>query len=294
MLLDIEGLTVELPGADARRPVLDEVDLRVAAGEVVGLVGESGSGKSTTARAVLRLLPEGARARGRVAVAGTDVLAAGPGELTELRARRVAMVFQDPRAVLNPVRRIGDFLTERMVLALGAPREQARARALELLAEVGLSRPAERIRQYPHELSGGMLQRVVLAAALATEPELLLADEATSALDVTTQAEVLSVLRDLRERRGMGVLFITHDLHLAAAYCHRVSVMYAGRVVEDRPAAELFTDPRHPYTRGLLACTPGLDSDRAPRPVPGAPPSLSTAFPGCPFAPRCAEADDAC
>ncbi|WP_017592069.1 ABC transporter ATP-binding protein [Nocardiopsis potens] len=294
MLLDIEGLTVELPGADARRPVLDGVDLRVAAGEVVGLVGESGSGKSTTARAALRLLPEGAAARGRVSVAGTDVLAAGPGELTELRARRVAMVFQDPRAVLNPVRRIGDFLTERMVLALGTPREQARARALELLAEVGLGRPAERIRQYPHELSGGMLQRVVLAAALATEPELLLADEATSALDVTTQAEVLAVLRDLRERRGTGVLFITHDLHLAAAYCHRVSVMYAGRVVEDRPAAELFTDPRHPYTRALLDCTPGLDSDRAPRPVPGAPPSLATAFPGCPFAPRCPEAEDAC
>ncbi|MEU3229115.1 ABC transporter ATP-binding protein [Nocardiopsis alba] len=294
MLLDIENLTVALPGAETRRPVLDEVALTVEPGEVVGLVGESGSGKSTTARAVLRLLPEGASVRGRASVGGTDVLAASPAELTELRSRRVSMVFQDPRSVLNPVRRVGDFLTERLILALGTPKAEARAKALDLMTEVGLNRPEERFRQYPHEMSGGMLQRVVLAAALATEPELLLADEATSALDATTQAEVLSVLRDLRESRGMGVLFITHDLHLAAAYCHRVHVMYAGRVVESREASALFADPRHPYTRGLIACNPGLDSDLAPEPIPGSPPSLSTAFDGCPFAPRCPEAIDAC
>lgn len=294
MLLDIENLTVTLPGAETRRPVLDEVGLTVRPGEVVGLVGESGSGKSTTARAVLRLLPEGAAVDGRARVGRTDVLSAAPAELTELRSRRVSMVFQDPRSVLNPVRRVGDFLTERLVLALGTPKAEARARALDLMAEVGLNRPEERFRQFPHEMSGGMLQRVVLAAALATEPELLLADEATSALDATTQAEVLSVLRDLRETRGMGVLFITHDLHLAAAYCHRVHVMYAGRVVESREASALFADPRHPYTRGLIACNPGLDSDLAPEPIPGAPPSLSTAFTGCPFAPRCADATQVC
>ncbi|GAB2488457.1 ABC transporter ATP-binding protein [Nocardiopsis aegyptia] len=294
MLLDIEDLTVDLHGADTRRPVLDQVSLTVAPGEVVGLVGESGSGKSTTARAALRLLPDGATATGRATVAGTDVLTAGPAALTDLRSRRVSMVFQDPRSVLNPVRRIGDFLTERLVLALGVPRARAMGRARALLGEVGLNRPEERLRQFPHELSGGMLQRVVLAAALATGPDLLLADEATSALDATTQAEVLSILRDLRRERDMGVLFITHDLHLAAAYCDRVYVMYAGRVVEERTAGALFADPRHPYTRGLLACAPGLDSDREPEPIPGAPPSLATAFTGCPFAPRCPEAEEAC
>ncbi|AFR09730.1 ABC transporter family protein [Nocardiopsis alba ATCC BAA-2165] len=274
MLLDIENLTVALPGAETRRPVLDEVALTVEPGEVVGLVGESGSGKSTTARAVLRLLPEGASVRGRASVGGTDVLAASPAELTELRSRRVSMVFQDPRSVLNPVRRVGDFLTERLILALGTPKAEARAKALDLMTEVGLNRPEERFRQYPHEMSGGMLQRVVLAAALATEPELLLADEATSALDATTQAEVLSVLRDLRESRGMGVLFITHDLHLAAAYCHRVHVMYAGRVVESREASALFADPRHPYTRGLIACKP---RSRSPARRPRCPPPSTAA-----------------
>jgi peptide/nickel transport system ATP-binding protein len=284
MLLTLDHLTVQLP--DTARPLLDDVSLHIAAGEVVGLVGESGSGKSTTAKAALGLLPGGATASGAVRVADADVLSLTGEELRHHRARTVAMVHQDPRAALNPVRRIGDFLRER-----GADR----TRAAQLLAAVGLSDPEHRLRQRPHELSGGMLQRVVIAGALATSPRLLLADEATSALDVTTQAEILALLRTLRAEHDAGMLFITHDLHLAAAYCDHVYVMYAGRIVEERTAHALFTAPAHPYTRGLLSCSPTLgEAPRSLRPIPGRPPSLSDAFPGCPFAPRCPDAEPTC
>ncbi|MEU7584361.1 ABC transporter ATP-binding protein [Streptomyces sp. NPDC041068] len=282
-LLSITDLTVHLPGA--ARPVLDSVSLHVGPGEVVGLVGESGSGKSTTAKAALGLLPPGATATGSVHVADTDVLALTGERLRAHRAGPVAMVHQDPRAALNPVRRIGDFLTER-----GA----TRSRAVELLEAVGLSSPERRLRQHPHELSGGMLQRVVIAGALAAEPRLLLADEATSALDVTTQAEILALLRTLRATRDLGLLLITHDLHLAAAYCDRVYVMYAGGVVEQRTAEALFTTPAHPYTRGLLACSPTLGESHPLTPIPGRPPSLSDSFKGCPFVSRCGEAEESC
>ncbi|NRQ31542.1 ABC transporter ATP-binding protein [Nonomuraea sp. NN258] len=291
MLLSVEGLTIEAGGS---RPILREVSLSVGQGEIVGLVGESGSGKSTIARSVLRLLPQHARVSGRVLVEGDDVLTMDPGALRNLRASRVSMIYQDPRSSLNPVRRIGDFLTERMVHTLGRSKAEARARALELLTAVGMREPELRLRQYPHELSGGMLQRVVIAAALAADPALLLADEATSALDVTTQAETLALLRKVQSERGLGMLFITHDLHLAAAFCDRVHVLYAGTVVESRPAKELFDDPRHPYTAGLLACTPDLADPRPIQPIPGRPPSLDDVFDGCPFAPRCPHAADVC
>ena len=291
MLLSVEDLTIEAGG---RRPILRDVSLSVGKGEVVGLVGESGSGKSTIARAVLRLLPQGATVSGRVLVSGADVLSMSPAALRDLRASQVSMIYQDPRSSLNPVRRIGDFLTERMVHTLGRPKAEARARALELLAAVGMRDPELCVRQYPHELSGGMLQRVVIAAALAADPALLLADEATSALDVTTQAETLALLRRVQAERELGMLFITHDLHLAAAYCDRVHVLYAGTVVESRPAKELFADPRHPYTAGLLACTPELADPRPIRPIPGRPPSLDDAFTGCPFAARCPHASAEC
>ncbi|UIX28776.1 ABC transporter ATP-binding protein [Streptomyces sp. GQFP] len=293
MLLDIENLTVQLPGA--ARPLLADISLTVRTGEVVGLVGESGSGKSTTAKAALRILPDEARASGRALVDGTDVLTMNGPRLREHRARTVAMVHQDPRSALNPVRRVGDFLVERLLATGQLDKRAARLRAVELLDAVGLPDPEQRIRQHPHEMSGGMLQRVVIAGALAAEPRLLLADEATSALDVTTQAEILALLRKLRAERDLGLLFITHDLHLAAAYCDRVYVMYAGRIVEEQQAGRLFTDARHPYTRGLLDCSPELgDTTRVLRPIPGKPPSLAEHFTGCPFAPRCPHAEPEC
>ncbi|GGO92060.1 ABC transporter ATP-binding protein [Wenjunlia tyrosinilytica] len=293
-MLHIENLTAELPSATTRRPVLRQVDLRVGTGEVVGLVGESGSGKSTTAKTILRMLPDGTRVRGAVRLEGQDILDMDGPRLRELRSRRVAMIHQDPRAALNPVRTIGDFLTERMVHTLGHSSRQAERQALALLTAVGITHPEQRLRQYPHELSGGMLQRVVIASALAAEPELLLADEATSALDVTTQAEILAILREHQRRRDLGLLFITHDLHLASAYCDRVYVMYAGQVVEQAPAHTLFSSPRHPYTAALLGCTPKLGDHTPVRPIPGRPPSLGDVFTGCPFAARCPAAEPAC
>jgi peptide/nickel transport system ATP-binding protein len=293
-LLEIESLSLRMPWL-AKRPLLDGVSLGVDAGEVVGLVGESGSGKSLTARAVLRLLPQDAEVDGRITVGDTEVLAASKDEVRALRRSTVSMVFQDPRAGINPIRRIGDFLTESLRLNHGWPKDKAKARALELLQAVGLPDPERHLRQFPHELSGGMLQRVMIAGALTVEPRLLLCDEPTTALDVTTQAEILSILGRLQREQGMGMLFITHDLDLAAAVCDRVYVMYAGRIVEQSPAQSLFDRPRHPYTAGLLASTPGVDADHDRLvSIPGAPLSLLENPSGCAFAGRCAFAQDGC
>jgi len=293
-LLEIDSLTVRLPEGRAARPILDGVSLRVEEGETVGLVGESGSGKSVACRSVLGLLPEGARTAGAVRVAGRDVLSLDRAGLRELRTHRAAMVFQDPRASVNPLRRVGDFLTEGLRTA-GVPADRATARAEELLEAVGIRDPRGALRRYPHEFSGGMLQRVVIAAALAGEPALLLADEPTTALDVTTQAEIIAILTRLQAERGTGMLFVTHDLELASAICDRIYVMYAGRIVETRSVEELFDRPYHPYTAGLLASTPAIGPDAAPpRPVPGRPVSLAEAPPGCAFAARCAFALPRC
>ena len=293
-VLEIDGLDVRLPEGRAGRPILDGVSLRVGAGESVGLVGESGSGKSVACRSVLGLLPGGARTTGEVRVAGRDVLTMNRTELAALRARQVSMVFQDPRASVNPLRRVGDFLTEGL-RAAGTPPAAATARALELLEAVGIRDPKGALRRRPHEFSGGMLQRVVIAAALASEPALLVADEPTTALDVTTQAEIIRILTRLRAERGTGMLFVTHDLELAAAVCDRVYVMYAGRIVETRGTDELFDRPRHPYTAGLLGCTPSIEPGApAPLPIPGRPVSLAETPPGCAFAARCAHAVPRC
>ncbi|MFB7649170.1 ABC transporter ATP-binding protein [Streptomyces sp. NPDC056084] len=290
-VLDIRGLRLRLPRT--ARPVLDGVDLTVAAGETVALVGESGSGKTLTSRSVLRLLPPGADTEGAVRVAGEDVLTMSAARLRALRTGTAAMIFQDPRAAINPLRRIGDFLTESLRLNTGTSAEEAERRAGELLVAVGLA-PAV-MRQYPGQLSGGMLQRVMIAAALMGDPALLLADEATTALDVTTQAEVVALLGDLRDRFGTGLLFVTHDLGLAATISDRVYVMYAGRIVEAGPADALFARPRHPYTAALLAATPRLDAPQGRlNAIDGQPPDLRAELTGCPFAPRCVHATGIC
>ncbi|PYC74972.1 ABC transporter ATP-binding protein [Micromonospora arborensis] len=252
MLLSIENLNLSVRD----HQILRDVSVEVAEGETVGLVGESGSGKSTTARAALRLVPPGARMSGGVTVCGNTMT--DPAVVRQVRRTTAAMIFQDPRSVLNPVRRIGDSATERLVHVQGITRAEARTRIAELLVEVGLKDTERLLRCYPHQLSGGMLQRVVIAAALSSAPRLLLADEATSALDVTTQAEVLALLRRLQRKREMGVLFITHDLHLAAAYCDRVYVMKDGSIVNHQKGSEIFVNPTEPYTRALADAVPVL------------------------------------
>ncbi|MER7768317.1 ABC transporter ATP-binding protein [Kitasatospora sp. NPDC096140] len=289
--LDIRGLRLRLPGT--ARPVLDGVDLAVGPGETVALVGESGSGKSLTSRSALGLLPPGATAEGSVLVDGEDVLTMGPDRLRALRTGRAAMVFQDPRAAINPLRRVGDFLTEGVRFGGRTGAADAERRAVELLDAVGLGK--ELLHRYPGQLSGGMLQRVMIAAALMGDPVLLLADEPTTALDVTSQAEVIALLGRLRERFGTGLLFVTHDLGLAAAISDRVCVMYAGRIVESGPAGALFERPRHPYTAALLASTPRLDSRNGRlAAIDGQPPDLRQELTGCAFAARCRYATELC
>jgi len=268
MLLTIRDLHLTVPMDAGPRHILRGVSLDVAAGETVGLVGESGSGKSTTARAALRLFPAEAVTSGTVAVCGLEASADDPRAVREIRSHRAAMIFQDPRSSLNPVRRIGDSATERLVHVHRMPKARARQRLVELMAEVGLKEPETLLRKYPHQLSGGMLQRVVIASALSTDPALLLADEATSALDVTTQAEVLALLSRLRRERELGVLFITHDLVLAGAYCDRVYVMKDGAIVDEQPGSTVFVNPTHPYTKALADATPRLT--RPGQPATGA------------------------
>jgi oligopeptide/dipeptide ABC transporter ATP-binding protein len=294
-LLEVEGLVVDLPVEGELRTVLDDISLAIRAGEAVGLVGESGSGKSMTARAINRLLPEGARVRGTVRFSGADVLTISGQALRRYRSE-VAMIFQDPRAHTNPVRRIGDFMTEALRSNASVPRREAEERAVALLREVGIADGGRRLRQYPHELSGGLLQRVMIATALLTQPRLLLADEPTTALDVTTQAEVMAILDELRHRLGLAMLFITHNLELAAAVCDRTVVMYAGQVVEVGSSSLLHTDPLHPYTAALAAARPDIAS-AAERllAIPGRPLSgFEAPANECAFAPRCRHVRDVC
>jgi oligopeptide/dipeptide ABC transporter ATP-binding protein len=293
-LLAVDGLTVRLQVGGAMRTVLDDVSISIGAGESLGLVGESGSGKSMTARSIARLLPRGAESTGAIEFAGNDVRAFRGSALRTYRTD-VAMVFQDPRVHVNPVRRIGDFMTEALRTNGNVDRRVAETRAAELLDEVGVDDPRRRLRQHPHELSGGLLQRVMIATALLTEPRLLLADEPTTALDVTTQAEVVAILDELRRDRGMAMLFITHDLDLAGAICDRTAVMYAGQIVEQRVSALLYEDPLHPYTAGLVAARPRIDSssERLDA-IPGRPRSAFEAPAGCAFGDRCGFAEQAC
>jgi oligopeptide/dipeptide ABC transporter ATP-binding protein len=295
-LLELRDYRVHLPTQTGPRLVVDGVNLDIGPTEAVGLVGESGSGKSTTARSIIRLLPQGAIHGGDIVFDGRSILALTKRELRDLRANDVQMIFQDPRAHVNPVRRIGDYLTEALRTNDGLSRVEAEERVLELLNDVGVAHGRTRLHQYPHELSGGLLQRMMIAAALARAPRLLIADEPTTALDVTTQAEVLKLLRRLRLERHLAVLFITHDLELASAFCDRTVVMYAGRIVEDQKSDVLHQRPLHPYTAGLFGSRPSV-ANKAHRlaAIPGRPISAFEAPPeGCPFAPRCAWRADSC
>jgi oligopeptide/dipeptide ABC transporter ATP-binding protein len=294
-LLEVAGLSVLLEINGTRRPVLRDVSLTIQPGEAVGLVGESGAGKTMTAQAIDRLLSAGAQVHGSIRFGGTEVSTLSGVGLRAYRAQ-VAMIFQDPRAHINPVRRIGDFMTEALRTSHRVPAGQARDRAADMLGQVGIEDAGRRLPQYPHQLSGGILQRVMIAAALLTGPRLLLADEPTTALDTVTQAEVMAILDDLRRELGLAMLFITHDLDLAAAICDRTIVMYAGQIVEVRASALLHADPLHPYTAALAAARPDITrtAHRLPA-IPGRPLSAFEAPPGqCAFAPRCAYARDIC
>jgi len=263
-LLEITDLTLDLPNG---KRLLGGISIRVEAGETVGLVGESGSGKSLTARSVLGLLPEGAITGGSVQIDGHSVLGASNAELLGVRRSAAAMIFQDPRAGINPMRTLGDHMTESLRLCQGVAASEARGIATELLRSVRLPRPEEHLGQYPHEFSGGMLQRVMIAGALTSSPNLLICDEPTTALDVTTQAEIIQVLAEQRASRGMGMLFITHDLNLAASICDRVYVMSAGKVEEQGSAQEIFRHPSAEYTKRLIAATPSVEVASPVEPV---------------------------
>jgi oligopeptide/dipeptide ABC transporter ATP-binding protein len=293
-MLEITNLTVRLPVGGELRTVLSDVSLSIRPGEALGLVGESGSGKSMTAKAVDRLLPAGAQTEGSILFDGHNIARFAGQDLRRYRSQ-VAMIFQDPRAHTNPVRRIGDFMTEALLVE-GVSRTEARRRAIDMLAQVGIDDGSRRMSQYPHELSGGMLQRVMIGTALLTEPKLLLADEPTTALDVTIQADVMAILDELRGEFGLAMLFITHDLELAAAICDRTAVMYAGQIVEISRSERLHDDPLHPYTAALSAARPDITQTRARlRAIPGRPLSAFEAPESeCAFAPRCPHAADVC
>ncbi len=295
-LLAVENLSVALPTPRGRLLAVDQVDLSLAPGRTLGIVGESGSGKSMLARAILGLLPKQAQRSGRVLFEGQDLAQLKPEALRRLRGPALAVVFQDPMTSLNPVLSIGTQIIETLQAHLDMATPAATQRALQLLEEVGIPEPGQRLRQYPHQLSGGMRQRVAIAIALSCEPRLLIADEPTTALDVTIQAQILDLLAREQQRRQMALILITHDLGVVAGRTDEVAVMYAGRVVERAPTARLFEHMRMPYTQALLAAIPKLSAAPHTRlaAIGGRPPDPTRPQPGCSFAPRCGHAGERC
>ena len=298
MLLEVKDLTTYFfIGAGVVRAV-DGVSYDVREGETVALVGESGCGKTVSALSVMRLVaaPAGRIVAGQILFKGRDLLALDEEGMRRVRGREIGMVFQEPMTSLNPVLSIGRQLTETVEIHLGMTPAQARARAVELLGLVGIPDPARRLAQYPHQFSGGMRQRIMIAMALSCNPPLILADEPTTALDVTIQAQILELMKDLSRRLGVAMLIITHNLGVVARYADRVNVMYAGKIIERGTAREIYANPRHPYTLGLLRSVPRLDEPRKSKlnPIEGQPPDLMRLPAGCAFSPRCRYAVDRC
>src|ERR671924_170602 len=297
-LLEIRNLSTHYVSARGARVVraVDEVSLSLRAGETLGIVGESGSGKSTLALTILRLLPPAARiVSGALRFEGEDLLAKSPAEMRRIRGKKIAMILQDPMASLNPLFTVGDQVAEPIRIHEGRPRGDALTKAKSLLGAVRIPAPAARAREYPHQMSGGMRQRIVGAIAISCEPRLLIADEPTTSLDLTIQAQYLRLLRELQRRHGLAMIFITHNLGIVAKMCDQVAVMYAGRMVESGPVEQIFDAPRHPYTQALLASIPKLGDPSARLvAIEGQPPDLSTLPGGCAFHPRCPRAMDRC
>jgi len=298
MLLEVRDLTTCFFTAGGTVRAVDGVSYDVQAGETVALVGESGCGKTVSALSIMRLImpPAGRIVGGQVLFKGRDVLALDEESMRRIRGREIAMVFQEPMTSLNPVLTVGRQLTETVEIHLGMSAAQARQRAVELLAMVGIPDPAQRLFHYPHQFSGGMRQRIMIAMALACEPALILADEPTTALDVTVQAQILELIKGLSRRLGVAVVLITHNLGIVARYADRLNVMYAGKIVEQGSVRAIYAHPRHPYTLGLLRSVPRLDEPRRAKlhPIDGQPPDLTQLPPGCAFVSRCAYAIDRC
>jgi len=299
-LLDVRELNTVFPGRSGEIAVIRGLSLHVSAGETLAIVGESGSGKSVTALSILRLFKPGlGTSTGEVLFEGRDLLRASEEYMRKLRGSRISMVFQDPMSSLNPVQTVGAQIMEAVRLHRDISRPGAQARALDLLNLVGIPAPKRRLKEYPHQLSGGMRQRVMIAMALACDPQLLIADEPTTALDVTVQAQILALIRDLQARSGSAVILITHDLGVVAELADRVLVMYAGQKVEEADVATLFSNAQHPYTRGLLGALPRIGGAPGGAPgrlieIKGSAPAPGTAEPGCAFSPRCPHAAPIC
>ncbi|HEX3716853.1 MAG TPA: ABC transporter ATP-binding protein [Verrucomicrobiae bacterium] len=297
MILTVNNLRASFHTRAGIVRAVQDVSFQIERGETLGIVGESGSGKSVTAYSIMGLLPQppGRIEGGQAIFDGVDLLSLKRRELNHLRGRRISMIFQDPMTSLNPFMRIGDQLIEPLLIHEKISRPAARKKALDMLAEVGISDAAQRLRMYPHEFSGGMRQRVMIAMALITKPDLLIADEPTTALDVTVQAQILELMKKMRAELGMAIILISHDLGVVSGFCDRAMVMYAGRVMEAAKTGEIFYETKHPYTQALQKSIPALHAKGAELyTIAGAPPDMLHPLPGCPFAPRCDRAVDYC
>ena len=296
-MLQVKDLAVSFFNKQGEIQAVRGISYSLDRGEVLGIVGESGSGKSVSSHAILRLTPDSGRVlHGEILFEGRDILKLDRAELQKLRGDRISMIFQDPMTALDPLFTIEYQLNEALKKHTDLDKGSRRARMLELLELVGINQPERRLRQYPHELSGGMRQRVMIAMALSCNPDLLIADEPTTALDVTIQAQIIDLLKELKAKLGMAIIFITHDLGVVSDICDRIIVMYAGKIVEEGTSRQIFYEHRHPYTLGLLESVPEVDQDENERlkPIPGNPPDMSAVRPGCAFAPRCPYAMQIC